>query len=121
MIVADSVASLLDAAAERMPDAEAVIDDDESVTYGELHERAAALARRIESVTRPQEPIAILIPPSVGAVVALHAVARSGRVAVALDESAPRAVTTSFMRHAGARVAMTEEGPEVGDGRLVDR
>src|SRR5262249_35355815 len=67
-------------------------------------------------VTRPQEPIAILIAPSVDAVVALHAVARSGRVAVALDESAPQPVTSSFIRHAGARVVLTEEGLEVTDG-----
>jgi acyl-coenzyme A synthetase/AMP-(fatty) acid ligase/thioesterase domain-containing protein len=114
--VADSVASLLEATAERMPDADAVVADHESVTYGELRERAAALARRIESVTRPHEPVGMLVSPSVDAVVALHAIARSGRVAVVLDESAPRSVTSTFMRYAGARVALTEEGPEVGDG-----
>jgi len=116
VIVADSLASLLDSAAERVPDADAVVDDHESVTYGELCERASFLARRIESLTRPQEPVAILMPPSVGSVVAFHAVARSGRVVVPLDERAPRAVTSGFMEHAGARVAVTEQGPEIRDG-----
>ena len=112
MIVADSVASLLEVAAERIPDVDAVVDDDESLTYGELSERVAALARRIESVTRPQEPISILIPPSVDAVVALHAIARSGRVAIALDEQ--RAAVGHVDVHAACRRTC---GPDRGRPR----
>jgi acyl-coenzyme A synthetase/AMP-(fatty) acid ligase/thioesterase domain-containing protein/acyl carrier protein len=93
MMVADSLASLL-----------------------ELSERASSLARRIEALTQAQEPVAVLVPPSVGSVVAFHAIARSGRVAVPLDERAPPAVISGFMAHVGARVSVTEQGPVVNDG-----
>jgi len=62
------------------PDALAVSRSGESLTYRELEERANRLAWHLRSMgVGPEVPVGILAARSVGRLVALVAVARSGR------------------------------------------
>ena len=78
-----TVAGLLDDVAARFPARPFVITEHETVSYGELAQRAARLARGlIASGVRPGERVALVLPNGTDMIAARFAVARAGAVAV---------------------------------------
>src|SRR5690349_3706281 len=75
----ESVHGAFAAQALRTPEAIAVEDDTHSLTYRLLEGRANQLARRLLSCgVRPEEPVAVLMTPSIHLPVALLAILKAG-------------------------------------------
>ncbi len=78
-----TLTGLLDDVAARFPARPFVITEQETVSYGELAQRAARLARGlIASGVRPGERVALVLPNGTDVIAARFAVARAGAVAV---------------------------------------
>ena len=87
-----TVTALLDDVAARFPGRPFVIAEQETVSYTELAQRSAALARGlIERGVRPGERVALVLPNGTDMIAVRFAVARAGAVAVPV----------SFRLHAG--------------------
>ncbi|MGX2997525.1 amino acid adenylation domain-containing protein [Streptomyces sp. JNUCC 64] len=85
-----TLTALLDAAAARTPDAVAVRHRADRLTYRELHERAARLARLlIRRGAGPERVVGLLLPRSADAVVAMLAVLKTGAAYLPLDPAYP--------------------------------
>ncbi|MFD5806836.1 amino acid adenylation domain-containing protein, partial [Streptomyces sp. NPDC127020] len=113
---------LFEEQAARTPDAVAVVSGDQSMTYGELNERANRLARVLKRRgVRPESVVAVLMDRSAELVVALLAVLKAGgaylpvdpayprdRIAYVLEDAEPVCVLTT-----GALVDVLPAGPVV--------
>ncbi|MGN7158227.1 AMP-binding protein, partial [Dietzia cercidiphylli] len=87
---AATLAEILESAADRSPESEAVVDGKISLTYRELDMRAEALADRLAARgARPERSVAIALPRSIDFVVALWAVAKTGAAFVPVDPALP--------------------------------
>ncbi|MGE7391198.1 amino acid adenylation domain-containing protein [Streptomyces sp. NPDC004126] len=81
---------LLAAQAASTPEAEAVVFEDESVTYAELNARANRMARfLIERGVGPEGTVALLAPRSVEQIVALLGVVKAGAAYLPVDPDYP--------------------------------
>lgn len=81
-----TVASLLDAVAARYPDGEALVLDDERLTFSEFRRRADVLARGLRALgIGAGDKVAIWLPNRPSWYVAQQACARLGAVVVALN------------------------------------
>ena len=103
------VPEMLEAQADRTPDAQAVAWAGGTLTYAELNARANRLARLlIERGAGPESLVAVLLPRSADLVVALLAVLKAGaaylpvnpdypaqRIGLMLDDAQPALVLTS--------------------------
>ena len=104
-----TLTDLLDRAAARVPDREAVVDGAERLTWRELQERArrlaASLARR--HGIKPGERIALLLMNGSPFCVAVFACAQLGAIAVTLNTKL-KALELEFMhQNSGARLLLT--------------
>jgi amino acid adenylation domain-containing protein len=122
---------LVAAQVERTPDAEAVVDETERITYRELARRADLLARRLRALgVGPDVPVGVFAERSIEMVVALLGILEAGGAYVPLDPVYP-AERLAFMArearmpviltqssllasvpHAGAAVVLVEGEPE---------
>ncbi len=81
-----TVPRLLDAAAARWPDREAIVAGDERVTFAALRDRSLALARGLAALgLGPGDTVALWMPNRPAWFVVQHACARLGAVVVALN------------------------------------
>ncbi|MCC8368412.1 AMP-binding protein, partial [Xenorhabdus sp. PB61.4] len=81
---------LFEQQAEKIPDAIALMYEDQTVSYAELNARANRLARQlIEHGIRPGEHVALLLARSVALVVAQLGVLKVGAVYVPIDPGVP--------------------------------
>ncbi|MEI5101882.1 amino acid adenylation domain-containing protein [Streptomyces sp. PmtG] len=91
------------------PDAVAVVDGADTLTYGELHARAdrlaAALARRGAG---PETPVAVALPRSAALVVALLGVLKAGAAYVPVDPRFPSARLGLVLADADPRLIVTD-------------
>ena len=84
------VHELFEAQVERTPDAVALVDEEQSLTYGELNARANRLAHYLRELgVRPDARVAICMERSVEMVVALLATLKAGGAYVPLDPGYP--------------------------------
>ncbi|MCI0585812.1 MAG: amino acid adenylation domain-containing protein [Planctomycetes bacterium] len=98
---------LLVESARRSPDALALEDGDESISYGRLEGLASALARSLAGAgVGPGDRVAILLPRGVDSAVAVHAVLKAGAIYVPVDPASPPARAALLVSSAGAKVAI---------------
>ena len=96
--------------AERMPDKVAFRFLDQQLTYAELEERSACLARMlIEQGVRRGDRVALYLNKSLESAISLFAAMRAGAAYVPLDPGAPAERTRAVFRQCGARVVITQE------------
>jgi amino acid adenylation domain-containing protein len=111
-----TLTALLDEQAARTPDAVAVEIDGLSWTYAELHRRAGALARHLETLgVAPEAHVAICAERSLALVGGLLAILKAGGAYVPLDPSYP-AERLEFMLE-DSRAAVLLASPEALAGR----
>ncbi|WP_253780864.1 non-ribosomal peptide synthetase [Goodfellowiella coeruleoviolacea] len=85
-----SIVDLLGEQAAATPDAPAVVDARETVSYRDLHVRAGRLARlMLDRGVRPGDLVALAVPPSVDMVAAVIAVLKTGAGYVPVDPGHP--------------------------------
>ncbi|MFE2940720.1 amino acid adenylation domain-containing protein [Streptomyces sp. NPDC059255] len=93
---------LLTRAARDHPDRPALAADGRTLTYAELEGTVRRLADALTAAgVRPGDRVGIHVPKSVEAVLAVHAVLRSGAVAAPLDVAVPPERTARMVRNAG--------------------
>ncbi|MFE1948880.1 amino acid adenylation domain-containing protein [Streptomyces sp. NPDC059524] len=114
-----SVADLLDPAAgtlvtrfaatvRRCPDATAVEDHAERLSYAELDALSDTVARRVDAAARPGEPVAVLMHRSARLPAVLLGILKSGRPYVPLDDSYPSERLSLVVEGAGCAVAVAD-------------
>jgi len=104
------------------PDAPAVWCGEEQLTYHELNMRANQLAWRLQRTgVGPETRVGILVTRSVGVVVAVLAVMKSGGTFVPLDPAYPAEHVAFILDDAKVAVVVTEEGlvPRAGTRQVV--
>ncbi|MBP2473359.1 amino acid adenylation domain-containing protein/non-ribosomal peptide synthase protein (TIGR01720 family) [Crossiella equi] len=100
---------LVRAQAERTPDAPALLDEEGTVSYAELENRANRLAHRlIAEGVGPERVVALLLPRSVDIVVAQLAVVKAGGAYLPVDPAYP-ADRVAFMLADAAPVLVVDE------------
>ncbi|MBM9510590.1 non-ribosomal peptide synthetase, partial [Actinacidiphila acididurans] len=102
--------TLLELLATRTPEAVAVVDGDERMTYAELDTRSNRLARRlIHAGVGPESRVGVAMRRSAGVLVAVLAVLKAGGAYVPLDPDHPPQRLRSVLRDAGAQVTLADE------------
>ncbi|GAA4232129.1 non-ribosomal peptide synthetase [Actinomadura meridiana] len=106
----------LEAQAARTPDAPAVLFEDETLTYADLHARADALAAELRARgVGPDRVVAVALPRSTRLMTALLAVLKSGAAYLPLDLDDPPARRAGLVGDADA-VALLADDPGGLDG-----
>ena len=106
---------LVRAVARRRPDAEAVVDARQRLTYGELIARADLLARRLSRLgVGPEVPVGVYLERSADMVVALLGVLLAGGAYVPLDPAYPAARLARILETAAPPVVVTRH-PMAGE------
>ncbi|WHT21650.1 non-ribosomal peptide synthase/polyketide synthase [Crossiella sp. CA-258035] len=120
-----SVPEAFAAQVERTPLATAVVTDDGCLSYAELDERAAALARHLVSLgVGVEQPVGLLMARSAAVVVAELAILKAGGAYVPLDVRAPAARLRRLLTETGVSVLLTDQAwaataEEVHSGHIL--
>lgn len=100
---------LIQAQVKRTPDAVAVIDENEHLTFHELSGRAGHLARRLKSLgVGPETCVGVYLPRSLAVVIGLLGVLQAGGAYVPLDPNYPRERIDFMMADSQAVLLLTE-------------
>ncbi|WP_156616866.1 AMP-binding protein, partial [Mycobacterium sp. 852014-52144_SCH5372336] len=103
-----SIPGLFAAQVSRAPEAVAVSFEGRSLTYRELDEASNRLAHLlVERGVGPGQRVAVLVPRSAGAVVALLAVLKTGAAYLSMDPAHPAARMEFMVGDAAPIVALT--------------
>lgn len=104
-----TLAELFAAQAARSPQAIAVEDDNETLTYRELDTRANHLAGRLNAYgAGPETIIAVALPRSTRLVTALLAIVKTGAAYLPIDTQYPSERTAHILTDAAARLLITD-------------
>ncbi|HEY1738682.1 MAG TPA: AMP-binding protein, partial [Acidimicrobiia bacterium] len=102
---------MLRAAAVRAPDAEAVVEGEERVTYADLAARATDAARALVAAgVQPGERVALWAPNSIEWIVAALGITTAGAVLVPINTRFKGTEAADIIRRSGARVLFTVRG-----------
>jgi amino acid adenylation domain-containing protein len=119
-----SITDLVERQARRDPEAMAAVDADESLSYGELADRARRIAGALRAQgVEPGDAVAILLPRAAASVAAYLGVLDAGAAYVPLDPNHPAERIARAIAAAGAAVVLTRlgmEGKLPGGIRAVD-
>jgi len=103
-----TLATLFAEVAGRTPEATALVDGSDRLSYAELQDRAARLAGAlVERGVVPGDRVAIAVPRSAAMLVAVLGVLRAGATYVPLDVTAPAERLAMILDDSGARCAVT--------------
>ncbi|MGQ3482117.1 amino acid adenylation domain-containing protein, partial [Paenibacillus sp. TY11] len=104
-----TLSTLFEEQAARTPDQAAVLFGAETLTYGELNERANRLARtlRAEGVEADQ-PVGILVQRSLEMIVGIYAILKAGGAYVPIDPEYPADRIRFMLEDSGARLVLTQ-------------
>ncbi|MGH7722417.1 MAG: non-ribosomal peptide synthetase [Candidatus Dormibacteria bacterium] len=109
------VHDLVAAQVARTPDAVAVVFGDERLTFSELDERAGRLAERLRrSGVGPGDLVAICVERSLGMIVGLLGILKSGAGYVPLDPGHPSARLAFMLEDSRAAVLLTQRHLRAG-------
>ncbi|MGV9885330.1 amino acid adenylation domain-containing protein, partial [Streptomyces sp. NPDC003006] len=120
-----SVVELFEERVERSPDAMAVVSSEQTLTYAELADGAARLARHlIDAGVGPECRVAVVAERSVALVVSLLAVSTAGGVFVPVDPEYPPERVAYLLEDSDPAVVLCTTRtravvPEEGSGRVV--
>lgn len=90
------------------PDGLALVEGERRWTWADFDRATEVLAARLDRLDLPAGArIAVLLPDGLGVHAALHAVARSGLVAIGIGARSGDAEIAHLVRHGGARVLLT--------------
>jgi amino acid adenylation domain-containing protein/non-ribosomal peptide synthase protein (TIGR01720 family) len=93
----------------RAPDAVAIIDGQQRISYRELNARANVLARQLcDHGVGPDRLVGLALPRSVQAIVALFAVLKAGGAYLPLDPSYPTERLVHMLRDSRAKLVLTD-------------
>lgn len=108
---ATTVVDLIAAQTARTPDATAVLDLAATpLTYRDLDRRSSAVARHLrEAGIRSEDPVAITIPSSADAVIAILGVLKAGGCFVPIDPAQPSSRQRALITAGGARTVLTRD------------
>lgn len=113
----NSIADWLAHRADVLPNHEALIDGDLSLTFAELNQRVLALVGALEDAgVRPGDRVAILAQNSVELVEAIHAVPRAGAILIPLNTRLTTSELATQLRDAGGRLLLCERSTEAAAG-----
>jgi amino acid adenylation domain-containing protein len=99
---------LLTASAAASPDHIAVIHGEDRITYGELDQAAARVARAVRELgAGPGDRVALFLPKSIPAVVSLFGALKAGAAYVPVDPHAPARRAALILRDCGVRCVVT--------------
>jgi amino acid adenylation domain-containing protein len=105
--------ALFEAQAARTPDAVALAGDDRAWTYAELDRRSTQLARHLRDLgVGPEVRVAVALPRSCEAILAILGVMKAGGAYVPLDPAHPPARWSDTLDRAGAAVVITTRGAQ---------
>ena len=105
------VHELFEAQAANVPDAIAVVFDDDQLSYGELNRRANQLAHHLRELgVRPDSRVAICVERSFEMIVGLLAILKAGGAYVPLDPDYP-IERLRFMLEDASPVALLTQRP----------
>ncbi len=106
---------LVEAWAERAPEAEAVVCGEVRLTYGELDRRADALARTLRGLgVGPEVPVGVYVERSAEMVVGLLGILKAGGAYLPLDPAYPAQRLARILEDAAPPVVVTRGGLEAG-------
>ncbi|EMI55463.1 pyoverdine synthetase D [Rhodopirellula sallentina SM41] len=95
--------------AEKTPDAPAVIFDDKSLSYGELHTQSTRVAERlIESGVAPEEVVGVVLDGTPNAYIGILGILKAGAAYLPINPDFPRDRILFFLRQAEARFLVGE-------------
>ncbi|MFH9395295.1 amino acid adenylation domain-containing protein [Streptomyces sp. NPDC017556] len=108
---ATTVVDLIAAQTARTPDAIAVLDLAATpLTYRDLDRRSSAVARHLrEAGIRSEDPVAITIPSSADAIIAILGVLKAGGCFVPIDPAQPPSRQHALIAAGGARTVLTRD------------
>jgi amino acid adenylation domain-containing protein len=108
---------LLESWAQATPAAEAVVDRERSLSYGELDAQANRVAGALRALgVRRGDRVALYLEKSLEAVVAIYGILKAGAAYVPLDPQAPPARLGYIARDAGVRVLVSAAAQALGWG-----
>ncbi|WP_052314152.1 non-ribosomal peptide synthetase [Nocardia thailandica] len=97
-------------AADRAPDAVALISGESTLTYAQLDARARALSRRLRARgAGPETAVAVRLGRSIDLVVAMLGVLMAGAVYVPIEPDTPGPRCRAMLHRAGARILVTRD------------
>ncbi|MGH9891566.1 MAG: AMP-binding protein, partial [bacterium] len=100
---------LVEAQAQRTPDASAVVFEGEELTYRELNRRANRLAHRLQELgVRPEALVGIYVERSVEMMVGLLGILKAGGAYLPLDTTYPRERLAFMLADARVPVVLTQ-------------
>ena len=111
----------LSTAAKAVPEHTALVSGDESLTYGELDERARGLARRLATLGVGRgDRVALAFEPSTAYVVLLHGLVKLGAVATPLDPRLTAAELDTLVDGLEPRLVIREAGEVLDASETAD-
>ncbi len=114
---------LIEAVAYRTPDAIALEFMGETLTYGELNQRANQLAHQLIALgVGPEVPVGLWLPRTPELIIGVLAILKAGGAYLPLDPSYPPERIRLMLEDAGAPVVLTQEDlhdPVVAHGRRI--
>ncbi|HEX6768780.1 MAG TPA: condensation domain-containing protein, partial [Candidatus Binatia bacterium] len=112
---------LFEAQADKIPDAVAVVFDDQQLTYRELNSRANQLARRLAKLgIGPAMAVGVCLERSIELIVGLLAILKRGGTYVPLDPSYPQERLRFMIEDAQLKALLTRESaaPRFADSSI---
>ncbi|PWK11296.1 amino acid adenylation domain-containing protein [Tumebacillus permanentifrigoris] len=104
------VHELFEQQVERTPDAVAVVDENETLTYRELNERTNRLANYLRTLgVAPEVRVGLCLERSVDMVVAIYAVLKAGGAYVPIDPQHPPKRIAEVVEDAELALVLTQE------------
>ena len=107
---AQTVHRIIEQQAAEIPDAVALVFNDEALSYGELNRRANQLAHRlVQEGVRPEVKVGVALERSIELVIGLLAILKAGGAYVPLDPEYPADRIAYMAQDSGLALVLTQE------------